>query len=121
MFTLLSKAKLWVAGILAALFIGLLVKLWTTQSQLSVLKSQYDKQTAQIKSLEMTNATLEAEAAHLKVSLAAEQQAVEQQSAIAAQFRRQAMDKKEVVKYVLKSDECANKHLPNAVIEQLQK
>ena len=113
MFTLLSKAKLWAAGILAALFIGLLVKLWTTQSQLSVLKSQYDKQTSQIKSLE-------AETANLKVSLVAEQQAVEQQSALAAQFRRQAIDKKEVVRYVLKDNQCANQHLPNAVIEQLR-
>ena len=114
MFTLLSKAKLWAVGILAALFIGLLVKLWTTQSQLSVLKSQYDKQTAQIQSLE-------AETANLKASLAAEQQAVEQQSALVAQFRRQAIDKKEVVRYVLKDNQCANQHLPNAVIEQLRK
>ena len=121
MFMLLSKAKLWAAGILAALFIGLLVKLWTTQSQLSVLKSQYDKQTSQIKSLEMTNATLEAETVNLKDSLAAEQQAVEQQSALVAQFKRQAIDKKEVVRYVLKDNQCANQYLPNAVIEQLRK
>ena len=84
-------------------------------------------QSQMISSLETTNRTQAQTIAEqktvneqLEISLQTEKQAVEQQSALVAQFRRQAIDKKEVVRYVLKDNQCANQHLPSAVIKQLQ-
>lgn len=103
-----------ISGSLAIVILGLCVWLWGQSQMIDNLRAENQTQAQTIEQQQKANQ-------QLIIHLEQERQAVEQQSALVAQFRRQAIDKKEVVRYVLKDNQCANQHLPNAVIEQLRK
>ena len=56
----------------------------------------------------------------LNQQLQAEQKAVEQQQKLTNELKAKVETKREKVRVIFKDNQCANAHLPDGVIEQLQ-